>query len=667
MRERYRGNQRSVGSVKIIHVHRITVVPDSRPMCRAAKLFPIRSVARAAHCALLGALGLCAAAVLSWAQPTAPVYTINTIAGSGTPGFSGDGGPATQAQLYLPSSAVFLSGSLYIVDQVNNRLRIVSGGNINTLAGNGTGGYSGDGKAASLAELFDPVGLAVDSTGNVYFSDSRNQVIRKITTAGVISTYAGNNAEGAGFSGDTGSSTNAQLNNPSGVALDSKGNLYIADTTNDVIRIATPANVINTFAGNLFGDYGGDGGPATQAELNNPEGVAVDAAGNVYIADTANNRIRMVTLDGNIHTVAGNGNGGFSGDKGQAVNAELNHPSGVAVDAAGNIYIADTFNQRIRMVLTNGVIVTIAGTAIEGYGGDGGPALLAQFSFPASVSVDTSGNVYVSDSQNYVIRQLTPSVVPTGPGTPSVAGVLSASGFGAFPNVAPGGWIEIYGTNLAADTRLWAASDFSGVNAPTTLNRTSVIIGGQPAFVDYVSPGQVNAQVPTANIAPGPQALTVMNADAISTSFQVTVNPVEPGLFAPKALTVGGKQYVGALFTNTTTTTYVAPPGTAPGITSQRAHPGDTIVLYGVGFGPVSPPMPAGQITPSSNMLTSTFTISIGGVSAQVLYAGLAPGEVGLYQFNVVVPPGPSSDAVPVTFTLGGVPGTQTLYTSVQD
>ncbi len=649
-------------SVKTIYVNRIILLPESRKTSPGARQFPIDSVVRAAHCALLCSI----AAALAWGQ-TAPVFTISTIAGNGTAGFSGDGGAATQAQLYLPSAAVFVGGSLYIADQVNDRLRIVSGGNMNTLAGTGTAGYSGDGKAATLAELFDPVGLVVDSSGNVYFSDTRNQVVRKITTAGVISTYAGNNAEGAGFSGDTGSSMNAQLNNPSGLALDKAGNLYIADAANNKIRIATPGNVINTFAGNFFGDFLGDGGPALQAELNNPEGVAVDAAGNVYIADTANNRIRLVTLDGNIHTVAGNGTAGFAGDKGQATNAELNHPEGVAADAAGNIYIADTFNQRIRMVLTNGAIVTIAGTGIEGYTGDGGPGTQAQLSFPASVSLDSAGNLYVSDSQNYVIRELSPSVVPAGPGIPSVAGAVSASGFGAFPSVALGSWIEIYGTNLAADTRLWAASDFSGVNAPTTLDRTTVTIGGQPAYVDFVSPGQVNAQVPTANLAPGPQALTVMNADGLSKTFQITVNTTQPGLFAPAALTVGGKQYVGALFANTATTTYVAPPGTAPGITSQRAHPGDTIVLYGVGFGTVSPPVPAGQITQLSNTLTSTVTISIGGVTAQVTYAGLAPGEVGLYQFNVVVPQGPSSDAAPVTFTLGGTAGTQTLYTSVQD
>ena len=606
----------------------------------------------------------------AWAQsaPAAPAFTISTIAGSDAPGFSGDGGAATSAQLYLPSGAVFAGGSLYIADQVNNRVRIVSGGNINTLAGTGTQGYTGDGSAASNAELFDPVGVAVDAKGNVYVSDSRNQVVRMITTAGVISTYAGNNGEGAGISGDTGAANQAQLDNPSGLAIDSKGNLYIADTTNNKIRIVTPATTeINTFAGNLFGDFLGDGGPAISAELNNPEGVAVDAAGNIYIADTANNRIRMVTLDGNIHTVAGNGNAGFAGDKGQAINAELNNPEGVAVDAAGNIYIADTFNQKVRMVLTNGVIVTIAGTGISGYSGDGGPAAQGQLSFPGSVSVDSSGNVYVSDSENNVIRQLAPSAAPVGPGVPSVVGAISASGFGAFPAVALGGWIEIYGSNLAADTRLWAAADFSGVNAPTSLDRTTVTIGGQPAYIDYVSPGQVNAQVPTANLAPGPQMLTVENANGSSTSFQVTVNPTEPGLYAPAALTVGGKPYVGAVFADIAATTFVAPPGTAAGFTSQRAHPGDTIVFYGVGFGPTSPPIPAGQITQGSNMVTATFTVSIGGVPAQVNYAGLAPGEVGLYQFNVVVPQIPSSDAAQVVFTLGGVAGTQTLYTSVQD
>lgn len=622
-------------------------------------------------------ISLCAIA-LAWAQSagaqtgptlTAPTYTITTIAGTGTPGYAGDGGPANQAQLYLPFAAVFTGGSLYIADQVNSVVRIVTSGNISTLAGNGTEGYLGDGGAANQAELFDPTGIVVDSKGNVYVSDTRNQVVRMITTAGIISTFAGNNSEGAGISGDTGTAVTAQLDYPGGLALDASNNLYIADSANNKIRIVSSAsgNEINTFAGNLFGDYAGDGGPAIDAELNNPEGVAVDGAGNVYIADTSNNRIRMVTPDGNIHTVAGNGIAGHSGDGGQALDAELDSPEGVAVDAAGNIYIADTFNQRIRMVLTNGKIFTIAGGAGAGYTGDGGAALRATFTFPSDVFVDAQGNLYVTDSGNYVIREMSPAAaVPSGPGTPAISpgGVISASGFGGFATVAPDTWIEIYGTNLAADSRLWAASDFQGLNAPTAIDRTTVTIGGQDAFIEYVSPGQVNAQVPSTTPT-GTQPVIVSNAAGISPPFKVNVVAVQPAFYAPPQLTIGGNQYIGALMLDGQT--FVGPPGAFPGITTARAHPGQTITLYGVGFGAVNPPTLAGQVSPLSSEVYSFPVISIEGVQVQETYKGLAPGSVGLYQFNIVVPAVASSDTAAVTLSINGVPGTQTLVTSIQN
>jgi len=609
---------------------------------------------------------------LCWAQSaraqTPPAYTITTIAGSGTPGYEGDGGPANQAQLFLPYAAVFAGGNLYIADQVNNVVRIVTGGNINTLAGTGTAGESGDGKAANQAELYNPTGIVVDSKGNVYVSDTRNQLVRMITTAGIISIFAGSIVAGPGVDGDGGNANGAQLDYPAGLALDSNNNLYIADSANNKVRIVTQAsgNPINTFAGNLFGDYSGDGGPASAAELNNPEGVAADAAGNVYIADTFNHRIRMVTPDGIIHTVAGNGNAGHSGDGGQALAAELNHPEGVAVDTAGNLYIADTFNQRIRMVLPNGKIFTIAGGSGEGYTGDGGPGLSATFSFPSSVFVDPQGNLYVTDSQNYVIREMFPSVAPVGSGTPAIkpGGVITASAFGGFPTITSGSWIEIYGANLAADARLWAAGDFDGTTAPTALDRTTVTIGGQDAFIEYVSPGQVNAQVPS-NTPTGTQPVIVGTAGGISSAFNVTVVGMQPAFYAPPQLVTGGKQYIGAFMLDGKT--FVGPPGAFPGITTARAHPGQTITLYGVGFGDVNPPTPAGQVAPLSSEVYAFPVISIAGVQVQETYKGLAPGSVGLYQFNIVVPAVASNDAAPVTLSVNGTPGAQTLYTSIQN
>src|SRR5579864_7162060 len=259
---------------------------------------------------------MCGSAATVLLAQTAPTYTINTIVGTGTAGSTGDSGPPASAELFLPSGIAVAGGNLYIVDQVSNKVRFVSGGTIKTIAGDGTAGYSGDNGQATSAELFDPVGVAVDGQGNIYISDTRNFVVRKVTAGGTISTYAGSNGAGPGLTGDNGGATNAQLDGPAGLAVDSTGNLYIADSQNDKIRVVSPAagNNISTFAGNFFADFAGDGGLAVNAELNTPEGVTVDSQGNVYIADTANNRIRMVTADGNIHTVAGNGNAGFSGD-----------------------------------------------------------------------------------------------------------------------------------------------------------------------------------------------------------------------------------------------------------------------------------------------------------------------------------------------------------------
>src|SRR5579872_1889064 len=598
---------------------------------------------------------------LSRAQ-SSPAYTIKTVAGNGTAGYSGDKGPATSAQIYSAFSvAVDAAGNLYIADGGNNCIRKVDGtGTITTVAGNGTAGFSADGTAATSAEIADPQGVALDASGNLYIADSQNSLIRMVGSNGQIATVVGNINEIPGFSGDGGPAVNAQIYHPSGLTIDNSGNLYIADTSNNLIRMVAPSTEITTVAGNGQVGHSGDGGSATNAQLKNPEAVAVDAAGNLYIADASNNRIRKV-VNGTITTVAGNGTAGYSGDGGRAINAELNNPEGVAVDASGNIFIADEFNDRIRMVTPSGTITTVAGTGSAGYSGDGGTATSAQLFFPSGVAVDAAGRIFVADNQNNRIRLLTP--VPQPPSI-SAGGVVSAGQFGAFSSIAPGSWIEIYGSNLAAQSRSWTTADFSGVNAPTSLDGTKVTIGGQAAFVAYISGGQVNAQVPS-NVAAGSQPVTVTTANGTSAAYTVTVNATQPGLFAPSSLNIGGKQYAGAFFSDGTT--YVLPPGAVASIASREAKPGETITLYGTGFGPVTPTMPAGEIIQQSNAVVQTVEILFGQTPATLSYWGLAPGEIGLYQFNVVVPNITSSDAVPLTFTLGGVAGTQTLYTAVQN
>jgi uncharacterized protein (TIGR03437 family) len=250
-------------------------------------------------------------------------------------------------------------------------------------------------------------------------------------------------------------------------------------------------------------------------------------------------------------------------------------------------------------------------------------------------------------------------------GPPSITsgGVVSASSFGQFKSIAPGSWIEIFGSNLSTNSRSWTGTDFSGVNAPTSLDKTKVTVGGQDAFISFISPGQVNAQVPS-NIGTGPQSIVATTPAGSSAPYTITVNSVQPGLLAPSSFSIAGKQNVVALFSDGTT--FVLPPATISGVASRRAQPGDVITLYGIGFGPVTPSIPAGQIVQQSNTLALPFQILFGPTPAAFLYDGLAPSAVGLYQFNVTVPNVTSSDAVPVTFTVGGVAQTQTLYIAVQ-
>ena len=244
---------------------------------------------------------------------------------------------------------------------------------------------------------------------------------------------------------------------------------------------------------------------------------------------------------------------------------------------------------------------------------------------------------------------------------PTIQSVIGAGAFGGSSAAAPGSWVEIYGTNLASTTRSWAGADFSGNNAPTALDGVQVTIGGQKAFLDYISPGQVNAQLPS-TIGVGTWQLTVGTATATSAPVNLKVNTTQPALLAPASFRIGGSQYVVAQLPDGS---YVLPTGAIAGVNSRPAQPGETIVIYGIGFGTVVPDLPAGQIVTQSNQLSAPLQIQFGLTAAQVVYAGLAPGYLGLYQFNVVVPPVTDSNLVPLTFNLGGAAGTQTLYTAV--
>jgi hypothetical protein len=328
---------------------------------------------------------------------------ITTIAGNGLYGNIGDGGPATAAEVeYVWFVARDNAGNIYVADNFAHRVRkINAAGIISAFAGNGTPGYSGDGAAAVSAELIGVAGIAADRYGNVYIADNNNHRVRKVNAAGTISTLAGNGV--AGFSGDGGAATAAQLNSPYGLATDDSGNVYVADEFNYRIRKINSLGIISTIAGNGIGGYSGDGGPATAAQFT-PTGIASDGIGGIYIA--TNNRIRKVSASGIITTVAGNGIAGFSGEGAPATTAKLNQPVGLAVDRLGNIFIADQYNHRIRKVTNSGVINTVAGNGVAGYLGDNGPATAAEFIQPLGICLDPQGNYYFSDYGNHRVRMV---------------------------------------------------------------------------------------------------------------------------------------------------------------------------------------------------------------------------------------------------------------------
>jgi len=340
--------------------------------------------------------------------------TISTIVGTGTYGYTGNGGPAASATLENAEIVVLdASGNIYISGDGCHCVRkvTISTGIITTIAGTGTAGNTGDGGLATSAKLNFPMGLALDASGNIYIADFYNMNIRKVTiSTGIISTVAGNGT--AGFSGDGGLATAAELYYPFGIAVDGSGNIYIGDLKNSRVRKVTASTgLISTIAGNGTAGYSGDGGLAAAAELNYLQIIILDAANNIYIADQENNRVRKIdATTGIITTIAGNGTGGFAGDGGLATAAELSYPTGLAFDKSGNLYIGDQNNKRVRKVTkSTGIITTVAGNGTSGFSGDGGSPTSAKLSFLDGVAVDASGAVYIADTGNNRIRKVTPA------------------------------------------------------------------------------------------------------------------------------------------------------------------------------------------------------------------------------------------------------------------
>ncbi|MEU7022642.1 RICIN domain-containing protein [Streptomyces sp. NPDC046203] len=351
-----------------------------------------------------------------------PAPPINTVAGTGVAGFSGDNGPAVAAQLRNPYEvAVDATGTLYVSEFNNHRIRrIAPDGKITTIAGTGTKGFSGDCGLALSAQLNVPRGVAVDGMGTVYIADSENHQVRKVTTDGRICTVAGTGTKG--FGGDGGPATAAQLDGPYGVAVDGMGTVYIADHNNRRIRKVTADGRISTIAGTGTAGSAGDGGPAVAAQLRTPRGVEVGRAGDLYIADEGSHRVRRITADGRIDTVAGTGTKGFGGDGGPATAAQLGGPFGVTVDSAGTLYVAEFNNHRIRRITPDGKIDTVVGTGTGDFGGDEGPATAAQLNKPIGIAVDRSGALYIADHANHRVRRI---ALPERAGLPDSGTVVS--------------------------------------------------------------------------------------------------------------------------------------------------------------------------------------------------------------------------------------------------
>ena len=568
------------------------------------------------------------------AWPALSQGTIATIAGNGSPTFSGDGGPAATAGLNHPRGlAVDSSGNMYISDVDNLRIRRISpGGIISTVAGNGIAGYSGDGGLAVNASLSSLTGLALDFAGNLYIADAGNRRVRKVTPGGIISTVAGTGVQG--FSGDGGPATNAQLNAPASVTF-SGGNLYIADSSNQRIRKVSSDGTITTIAGNGSKGFSGDGGPGASASLASPLGMAMDGLGNLYVADGDNNRIRRISPGGVITTVAGDGTGRFAGDQGPAASASLNIPEDVAIDLAGNLLIADAGNNRVRKVDSSGLISTVAGTGVDGFSGDGGPATQAALSFPWGLTTDaTTGSVYIADRVNNRVRMVSESLT----GLPSLANnsTVNAASL-AQTGIAPGTIVSISGANFAG-SNLSASS----MPLPTVLGDTSVTFNGAAIPLFFVSTGQIYAQAPF-DLPAGSASIQVRRGSSVlSVVRTANVAAVSPGIFiVDQASNAGAILHADYSLVGS----------------SSPARPGEYLLIYCTGLGAVGTPVKSGDGAPSAPLAHTTNppAVSIGGLPATVTYSGLAPGFVGLYQINAQAPAGLLTGNQSVQITILGV------------
>jgi uncharacterized protein (TIGR03437 family) len=573
-------------------------------------------------------------ASLCFGQPT-----LKLVAGGGNVGQYGDGGPAVGAYLGTPAHiALDPSGNLYIWDTQDSRIRKVNAaGTISTIT-------------AATGKLAGPVnggGIATDNAGNLYIADSGNYLVHKVDTNGVMTTIAGNGTMSlSGTSGNGSPGTSVAICTPAGITTDhprdkagkpilAAGNVYFGSTLASPcgsIRKIDISGILSTVAAS----------PTLSGTAGSTYSLAMDAGGNLYICDREiGTRVYKLTPGGTVTTIAGTGTNGYSGDGGPATSAQLFEARGIAVDTAGNLYIADGGNFRVRKVDPSGIITTIAGGGTQS-AQDGAVATSVKFS-PQEVAVDESGNLYIDGGGIWKMSLSGGTAAP--PPAPAISGGGVVNGASFQAGVPANSWVTIKGTNLAPRTDDWSQSIVDGA-LPTSLDGVSVTIGGKPAYVYFISPGQLNVLAP--DVPSGPVTVTVTTDGGTSAVFTTTANAYGPAFFPwPNNQVVATRQDYS----------YAAKAGTFPGATTVPAKPGDVIILWGTGFGPTLPAAPLGVSVPAAGgyPTASAPTVTINNTPALVYGAALAPGSAGLYQIAIQVPSTMADGDWPIRATIGNI------------
>lgn len=618
-----------------------------------------------------------------------PNGTITTIAGVPYSTTSaGDSGPAQSATFSsVLGAAIDASGRIGVSD--NRRLRIIDGATISAssfelpptttkvlydsprnrlfalqpsshriqvtdltlpqaswinFAGNGTAGYSGDNAAAANATLRNPGDMALDAAGNLYISDNSNSVVRRVNPAGIISTIAGTGAAPTSGSPLEGVALQVPIR-PRSVAVNPSGTLLsIAEPSiwGLIRQVQLNTGQIRRIAGRdsavISNIYTGDGGLATAALLRFPSDLSADASGNVFFTEALDDTIRILTpfVVTSAEIVSGD-------NQSAAVSTRLANPLVLRV-LNGPVPVDSV---RVSFTATGGATVSPAQATTGANGQVSVSVTLGASAGPVTITAQIDGL-----TTPITFRATATSGATGNPNAPAIrapGGVVTAGAFGANPTISSGSWIEIYGSNFSTTTRSWADADFRGPLAPTELDGVRVSINNRPAFVAFISPGQINAQVPD-GIAAGPATITVTNSNGVSESVSVTAAAASPGILAPSAFLINGVQYAAALHQDGA---FVGAPGLIAGANFRPARAGDTVTLYGVGFGATNPVQSSGQVVSSLTSLAN-LAVRMGEADATIQFAGLAPNAIGLFQFNLVVPPGLRGN-FPVSFTLNGV------------